>query len=131
MDSCLSINSDGYVVFVDYETAARRRLSGEVSYGFSGRSSIKLMKSQGRQHVVFVKDGLVGTFYINGVNAGTITSTTNVAYDSQPLVFGGDIFTHSNYFNGQIDTFLFYNGALSVGDIKKYLTTSAGKLVTT
>ena len=119
----LSVNADGYVEFIDYDT-----LSGVVTYGFSGRSLSKLVVSNARQHLVLVKDGLTATFYINGAKSGTITSSKNIVYNTQPLVLGGDVFTHSNYFKGQIDSLLIYNGSLSNGDIQK-IAKSAGNLL--
>ena len=125
----LSVDADGYVVFVDQETISGRRLSAGVTYGFSGRSSCKLSVSETRQHLVFVKDGLTATFYINGMKCGTITSSTNILYDMQPLILGGDVLSQSNYLKGQIDNLVFYNMSFNAAEVDLYLSQSFGMRV--
>eukprot|EP01042_Synura_sphagnicola_P023114 gene23114-29466_t len=39
-------------------------------------------------NVAFVKNGLSGTFYVDGQPAGTITATRDIHYDSNIIIIG-------------------------------------------
>ena len=65
------------------------------------------------RHVAFVRNGLTGTFYVDGIPAGSLTVTTNISYSNSDLVFGGDYRDKTLYWTGQLDDVSVSSAALT------------------
>jgi hypothetical protein len=102
----LFINSSGFLTFWDYTYAN--------GYGFNGSSNIPIPLNKDI-HIAFVKNRYNGTFYINGKNAGQISSLNYILYNNNNLVLGMDPRGDSGEtgFNGIIHDFNIYSSALT------------------
>jgi len=114
------LDTAGRLNFMDY---------GSAGYGFgsssAGALSTSSVTSGTRTHVAFVRNGLQGTFYINGVSAGSVTSTRSVTYTNKSLCLGADIRDFASYFSGTMDLLKIFNVALTSSQISTvYASTS-------
>mmetsp|Transcript_516 Transcript_516/g.766 ORF Transcript_516/g.766 Transcript_516/m.766 type:complete len:741 (+) Transcript_516:99-2321(+) len=108
----LETNSRKNLVFWDYSSAA--------GYGFSTSvSSTTAVPIGVRTHVAFVRNNLVGYFYINGVLSGQITTTTSVSYKKTDLYIGVNYRDGTSYYSGAMDHISIFPSALSASDITK------------
>lgn len=101
------IGANGYLSFEDFSASA---------YGFSGISTVKVNTGI-RTHVAFVKNGLTGTFYVNGVASGTITSSASVTYKTTDLSIGKDIRDNNQIFTGSMDNIQIFSSALIASQV--------------
>jgi len=90
----LQIDGSGFLKFWDY--------SYSTSYGLQLSSSVKVNSGK-RLHAAFVKNGNLGTLYINGISVGSATSSSVVTYSNTNLCIGKDYRDNVNYFNGVMD----------------------------
>jgi hypothetical protein len=101
----------GYLYFQD---------SDGKGYGFGGAAkfySSKVTIPKGvRTHVAFVRDRKSGTFYINGVEAGTILADKDITYVGQSGVLGKQ--SSTSQFYGKVENVLILNNALRPNEIK-------------
>ncbi|NDB97043.1 MAG: LamG domain-containing protein [Verrucomicrobia bacterium] len=65
------------------------------------------------RHVAFVRNGLTGAFYIDGIYAGTTTASQNISYTNLDLVMGGDYRDSTLYWTGQLDDVSVSSAALT------------------
>jgi len=74
------------------------------TYGFpqSFVSDIILLPGQ-IYHVAFVKDVMIGTFYVNGEPAGSMKARKNIHYDSNDVFLGFDNAENNYYYKGYMD----------------------------
>lgn len=103
------ITSTGFLSFFD------NSLSG--IWGFNNVLSTSLVNTGTPTYVAFVRNGLIGTFYINGVAAGTYTSSVSVTYNNSDLVIGKDYRDDVQYYKGYIYYVGIYNVALNLPQI--------------
>lgn len=68
----------GKLYFWDYGT----------NYGFQGPLSTVQLQPDVDYHIAFVKNGINGTYYVNGQPAGTITATRDVNYSNRFVFLG-------------------------------------------
>lgn len=102
------MNANGTICFWDY--------SG--SYGFNeSQNSTGAVNNGQWRHVVFVRDGTSGTYYIDGQSSGTATASQNVTYGTSDLSFGADYRDSNKYWNGSLDEVRIYNRALTSGQV--------------
>lgn len=97
------ISSNGQLSFMDF---------GSYGFGFSALSTSVVTKGK-RTHIAFVRNGLVGTFFVNGQAAGTASASTSVSYVNSDLVIGMDYRDKNAYFKGRMDNVRVYGLALS------------------
>lgn len=65
-------------------------------YGFNDPSALNYTFAKNQWvHYVFVRSGLTGSYYMNGILKNTTTALSNVSYTNSHLTLGGD-FTLSN-----------------------------------
>lgn len=67
-------------------------------------------------HVTFVKNGLNGTYYLNGNNDGSVVAARNITYGANDFYLGANV-RDGNYLNGKIALPMIYNRALSQAEI--------------
>jgi len=93
------------------------------TYGFSGNnlSTIVLQPNQ-TYHIAFVKNGLTGTYYVNGQPAGTITAWSDVHYDNDSVYLGSNFRDNNNYYNGYMDEVRIWNVARTQSEIQTYMS---------
>jgi RHS repeat-associated protein len=77
-------------------------------------------------HVVVVLNGTAGTFYIDGVNAGTFTSLASGYQFMRVAVNGSD----SRYLRGDLDEFAAYNYALTPADVAAHYAARGPRIFT-
>jgi len=105
----LFIDTFGYVNFVDYGDLVSQ-------VGFQAVCSTIITTAE-ETHIVFVKDGLMGTFYVNGVRSGSYEAAHSVAYNNEYLDIGVDPITNSKYFNGDMKSLKIYRAALTEEEV--------------
>jgi autotransporter-associated beta strand protein len=86
------------------------------SFGFNGAVSTQTVTSGSWRHVAFVKNGTTGTYYVDGMAAGTITGP-DVAHVATDFCVGKDYRDNNQFFSGSIDDFRLYSRALSAQEI--------------
>jgi len=103
-------SGSGWVLrFWDYSTA----------YGFPESSgSNTLLQPNQKYHLAFVKNGVNGTYYVNGNFSGSITAARDVHYGNDNAYFGSNYRDNNVYFNGSIDEVRIWNVARSQSDIQ-------------
>jgi len=95
--------------FGDYSTA----------YGFPTNScSSVVLQPNTTYHVAFVKNGLNGTFYVNGQPAGIITAARDVHYDNDNVYLGMGYRDGNLRYNGYMDEVRIWNIARTQEEIK-------------
>jgi len=95
--------------FWDYSTA----------YGFPTNScSSVVLQPNTTYHVAFVKNGLNGTFYVNGQPAGIITAARDVHYDNDNVYLGMGYRDGNLRYNGYMDEVRIWNIARTQEEIK-------------
>lgn len=111
--------SSGNLDFWDYGTS---------DYGFLGEENTsEIINDGGWHHVVFVKRGVLGEFYIDGVADGTKTALQDVVYGTSDLVIGRDNRDVTSYFDGAIDEVMIFNRSLSSQEIRALHNATANK----
>jgi len=101
--------------FWDYSTTY-----GFPESSFSNLSTIVLQPNQ-TYHIAFVKNGLTGTYYVNGRPAGSFTATTDVHYDNDSVYLGVDFRDNNKYYNGYMDEVRIWNTARTQSQIQTYM----------
>mmetsp|Transcript_22763 Transcript_22763/g.22972 ORF Transcript_22763/g.22972 Transcript_22763/m.22972 type:complete len:1090 (-) Transcript_22763:249-3518(-) len=101
----LFIDTFGYVNFVDYGDLVSQ-------VGFQAVCSTIITTAE-ETHIVFVKDGLMGTFYVNGVRSGSYEAAHSVAYNNEYLDIGIEPISGGKYFLGEIKALRIYRAALN------------------
>jgi len=71
-----------------------------------------------------MKNGLSGTFYVDGQPAGTITATRDIHYDSNIIIIGEQSgpFPFAKSFQGQMTSVYVYNASLSASQVQRIST---------
>ena len=111
------LDSSGHLGFWDYGSGAYG-FSFENYYGTGSNVGIATVSAGTRTHVAFVRDGLQGTFYVNGVQAGpSITSSHDVTYTNENLCLGFDYRDQRDYFGGVMEQVQILGAALSASDV--------------
>lgn len=111
--------SSGNINFWDYGT-------GE--FGFDeNSSSSKLINDSMWHHVVFIKRGTSGEFFIDGVLNGTKNASQDITYGSSDLVIGRDQRDSTFYFNGSIDEVMIFNRSLSSQEVLALYNSTANQ----
>lgn len=100
--------SNGQLYFWDYQ--------GSNGFPATFTSTTSVNNGQWR-HVAFVRNGLTGTFYIDGIPAGSRTVTKNVSYTNANLVIGGDYRDGDKHWTGQLDDLSISSTALTATQI--------------
>lgn len=99
--------------------------------GFSGsltQPSVKIATT-GWYHLCFVKQGLMGTFYLNGQAMGTHFADQNVSYLSNDLCLGKDLQDNNKFLNADLVSLTMHNYGMSPGEVMNhYLSTTGGGL---
>ena len=103
----LYLDSNGRLFFLDYNNGN----------GFNTVRSNLLLNVGTRTLVGFVRNGLQGTFYINGVSAGSVTGSQSISYLNSNFNLGCDSRDKTSYFSGTIDTVLVFNSALTAANL--------------
>lgn len=67
--------------------------------------------------MAFVRNGLVGTFYVDGIPAGSMTAAKNVSYANIVLVLGGDYRDNNGFWTGSLDDLSISSTALTPAQI--------------
>jgi len=102
--------------FWDYSTT---------SYGFpensNNLSTIVLQPNQ-TYHIAFVKNGLTGTYYVNGQPAGTVSAAVDVHYGNDSVYLGSNFRDNNNYYNGYMDEVRIWNEARTQSEIQTYMS---------
>lgn len=91
-----------------------------VGYGF-GASSSSTVTAGSRTHVAFVRNELLGYFYINCASADSISSQAGVSYTNIKLSLGADIRDLVNYFKGTIDNVQIFGVVLLPSQINRFI----------
>jgi len=112
-----STRQGGKLHFVDTST----------TYGFhyldsdpNNLSTIALQPNQ-TYHIAFVKNGLTGTYYVNGQPAGTVSAAVDVHYDNDSVYLGANFRDNKNYYNGYMDEVRIWNTARTQSEIQTYM----------
>ena len=100
---------------------------GTIDWGFNFETSNTTLSTNIWYQVGFVKNGTSGIFYLNGVQDGTVTAASNVAYGSNDYVMGFDYRDNNTYFGGKIAQALIYNRALTATEIMQNFQTLRGR----
>jgi len=106
--------SNGQLYFWDYQ--------GSNGFPATFTSTTSVNNGQWR-HVAFVRNGLTGTFYVDGIPAGSMTAAKNVSYTNSDLVIGGDYRDYTNlgktdlFWTGQLDDLSISSTALTPAQI--------------
>ena len=58
--------------------------------------------------MAFVRNGLVGTYYVNGAKIGQVTARKSVVYNNWDLYIGVDFRNGNDYFQGTMDHIYIY-----------------------
>ena len=90
----LQLDIRGRLLFWDYG-------SEDQGFGFYG-CGLSPVNTGERTHVAFVRRGLVGLFYVNGVPDGVITAAKSIVYENSDVHIGGDFREYSSLFSGNI-----------------------------
>ena len=94
------------------------------TYGFpensNNLSTIVLQPNQ-TYHIAFVKNGLTGTYYVNGQLAGTVSAAVDVHYGNDSVYLGSNFRDNNNYYNGYMDEVRIWNVARTQSDIQTYM----------
>jgi hypothetical protein len=100
--------SNGQLYFWDYQ--------GSNGFPATFTSTTSVNNGQWR-HVAFVRNELAGTFYIDGIPAGSMTAAKNVSYTNANLVLGGDYRDNNGFWTGQLDDLSISSTALTPAQI--------------
>ena len=100
--------SNGQLYFWDYQ--------GSNGFPATFTSTTSVNNGQWR-HVAFVRNGLVGTFYVDGIPAGSMTAAKNVSYANIVLVLGGDYRDNNGFWTGSLDDLSISSTALTPAQI--------------
>lgn len=63
--------------------------------------------------MAFVRNGLTGTYYVNGTRIGQKTALKSVVYNNWDLYIGADYRDQDNYFEGKMDHINIYSVGLT------------------
>jgi hypothetical protein len=100
--------SNGQLYFWDYQ--------GSNGFPATFTSTTSVNNGQWR-HVAFVRNGLAGTFYVDGIPAGSMTAAKNVSYSNSVLALGGDYRDNNGFWTGQLDDVSVSSTALTAAQI--------------
>lgn len=94
------------------------------TYGFpessSNLSTVVLQPNQ-TYHIAFVKNGLTGTYYVNGQSAGTVTAAVDVHYGNDSVYLGSNFRDNNLYYSGYMDEVRIWNTARTQTQIQTYM----------
>jgi len=90
-------------------------------YGGFNLSTIVLQPNQ-TYHIAFVKNGLTGTYYVNGQPAGTVSAAVDVHYGNDSVYLGSNFRDNNNYYNGYMDEVRIWNEARTQSEIQTYMS---------
>jgi len=105
----LRMISNGKLNFWDYSDSQYGFLTGKFSEGVVNTGELT--------HIAFVKDGLTGTYYINGVASGTTTSSAEFDYSQYYFYLGGNVRDKRNYLVGDMTYVQVFKASLSAADV--------------
>jgi len=116
----LYIDASGRLGFTDY---------GSAGYGFGASYPVSELSTTAvsagiRTYVAFVRNALVGTFYINGVAAGTVSAARSVTYKNRAFCVGANIRDLKNYFGGAMSNVQLFATALTAGQVSMIYKTT-------
>lgn len=99
-------------------------------FGYSQAGTSNTVLNDGAWHqIAFVKDGVNGTFYLDGQADGTKTAAQNNICGLTEFVIGKDYRDGDKFFNGSISDVRIYNRALSASEISAIYGTYRPKIV--
>jgi len=113
------LTTGGYLYFWDYSNG----------FGFNGADFSQRVNTNQRVHVAFVKNGLTGTFYINGIPTSTIYSFQPNTYTNNQFAVGKDLFNEAPPFVGTIESVYISDYALTDEDVKSLLVAQSSDFV--
>jgi len=87
-------------------------------FGFPGTLSTTVLYPNQTYHIAFVKNGLTGTYYVNGQPAGTASAADDVHYGNDNVYLGSDFRDNGSYYNGYMDEVRIWNVARSATEIQ-------------
>jgi len=94
------------------------------TYGFPDNSnnlSTVVLQPNQTYHIAFVKNGLTGTYYVNGQSAGTITAAVDVHYGNDSVYLGSNFRDNNLYYSGYMDEVRIWNTARTQTQIQTYM----------
>jgi hypothetical protein len=100
--------SNGQLYFWDYQ--------GSNGFPATFTSTTSVNNGQWR-HVAFVRNGLTGTFYVDGIPSGAMTAAKNVSYANSVLALGGDYRDNNGFWTGQMDDLSISSTALTPAQV--------------
>jgi len=100
--------SSGKLYFWDYQ--------GGNGFPATFTSTASVNNGQWR-HVAFVRNGLTGTFYVDGIPAGSMTAAKNVSYANSVLALGGDYRDNNGFWTGSLDDLSISSTALTAAQV--------------
>jgi len=104
------IEADGTQLFWDYNS----------NYGYAATGFSNTSVADGQwHHIAFVKNGVNGTYYLDGQADGTKVASGDKSYITNDFSMGKNYRDNNNFFNGIIDEARVYNRALSAADVSK------------
>jgi len=101
------IHYDGHLTFYDYDIGN--------GYGFEYRTGFSEVRVDTgvRTHVGFVRNGMLGTFYVNGQPSGSFNAIKSITYRNEDLAIGYDPRYDAKYFDGKMEHVKIFNTALN------------------
>eukprot|EP01041_Mallomonas_annulata_P014349 gene14349-30541_t len=69
-------------------------------------------------HIAFVKNGINGEFFVNGVSDGKVTASTSVTYSNTDFCIGKDYRDNNRYFNGILGEVRVFDTALTLPQVQ-------------
>jgi len=90
-------------------------------YGGFNLSTVVLQPNQ-TYHIAFVKNGLTGTYYVNGQPAGTVSAAVDVHYGNDNVYLGADFRDNAYYYNGYMHEVRIWNVARTQSQIQTYMS---------
>jgi len=94
------------------------------TYGFPDNSnnlSTVVLQPNQTYHIAFVKNGLTGTYYVNGQLAGTVSAAVDVHYGNDSVYLGSNFRDNNYYYNGYMDEVRIWNVARTQSQIQTYM----------
>eukprot|EP01041_Mallomonas_annulata_P002015 gene2016-3914_t len=109
----LQITSAGKLQFWDYNSG----------YGFNYVTGNSVVTTGQLIHVAFVKNGVNGEFFINGVSDGKVAASKSVTYSNTAFCIGKDYRDNNGYFKGTVGEVRVYDTALILPQIQSLAST--------
>eukprot|EP01041_Mallomonas_annulata_P010918 gene10918-22787_t len=104
----LQITSAGKLQFWDYNSG----------YGFNYVTGKSVVTTGELIHIAFVKNGINGEFFINGVSDGKVTASKSATYSNTAFCIGKDYRDSNGYFKGTIGSINVYDASLILPQIQ-------------